>query len=133
MELPFQQVVKIPELQSNMNAVTNIEIEKVDYKLIGGNQLQITVEMIVNTTNSEELVLNSIKNVELTEEALPKMPSIIVYYVKSGDTLWNIAKRYQTKVEDIKAINDLKDDVIYPNQQLIIQKIKVVKEDEVLL
>ena len=41
MELPFQQVVKIPELKSNMQPQVNVEASDIEYKSVGGNQEQI--------------------------------------------------------------------------------------------
>lgn len=40
------------------------------------------------------------------------------YKVKSGDTLWDISKKFHISVADIKAANDLKSDTIYTNQDL---------------
>jgi len=40
------------------------------------------------------------------------------YTVKSGDTLWLLSQRYGTSVNNIKALNGLTSDMIYPNQQL---------------
>ena len=46
------------------------------------------------------------------------MPSI-VYTVREGDTLWNIAKAYGTTVNDIARYNGIVEtDVIYPGQRL---------------
>ena len=129
MELPFGQVIKIPELQSNMNVEIDIAIENIESRVVGGNQLQIKLDMNVNVENSEEMKINSIKNIEVTDDVIESMPSIVIYYVKVGDTLWNIAKNFKTTVEEIKALNELTDDAIYPNQQLIIQKRRKIKEE----
>ena len=49
--------------------------------------------------------------------------SIVIYIVKKGDTLWNIAKRYKSTVENIKQINNIEDeDKIEVNQQLFIPR-----------
>jgi hypothetical protein len=40
------------------------------------------------------------------------------YYVTSGDTLWKIAKRYDTSVDLVKAMNGLRSTVIHPGQRL---------------
>ena len=43
----------------------------------------------------------------------------IVYTVREGDTLWNIAKAYGTTVNDIARYNGIVEtDVIYPGQRL---------------
>ena len=45
--------------------------------------------------------------------------SSIVYTVREGDTLWNIAKAYGTTVNDIARYNGIVEtDVIYPGQRL---------------
>lgn len=38
--------------------------------------------------------------------------------VQPGDTLWAIAKKYNTNISQLKAINGLSSDIIYPNQVL---------------
>lgn len=43
-----------------------------------------------------------------------------IYIVKSGDTLWGIAKKYNTTVDDIKKNNNLSSNIITVGQQLII-------------
>lgn len=40
------------------------------------------------------------------------------YIVKKGDTLWKIASSNKVTVDDLKKINELADDIIYPNQVL---------------
>lgn len=47
------------------------------------------------------------------------------YTVKKGDTLWAIAQRYLgggSKYKEIKTLNALNSDIIYPNQVLKIPK-----------
>lgn len=47
-----------------------------------------------------------------------------VYYVKAGDTLSRIAKLYGVKVSDIIKWNKLKNDIIRPDQMLLIRMAK---------
>ncbi len=44
----------------------------------------------------------------------------LVYIVKSGDTLWNIAKKYNINVNDLKNANNLDTNLLSINQELII-------------
>lgn len=46
------------------------------------------------------------------------------YVVKSGDSLYMIAKAHNTTVEDLKSVNHLYSNTIYPNQILFIPKVK---------
>lgn len=40
------------------------------------------------------------------------------YFVTSGDTLWKIAKRYDTSIDMVKAMNGLRSSTIFPGQRL---------------
>ena len=40
------------------------------------------------------------------------VPNDNIYEVKAGDTLWNIAKRHNTTVENLMRLNNLTSDLI---------------------
>lgn len=42
--------------------------------------------------------------------------------VKSGDSLWKIAQKYDTSVSQLKSINKLSGDIIFPNQTIETEK-----------
>lgn len=46
------------------------------------------------------------------------------YVVKTGDSLWEISRKYQTTIEELMELNNLSQDTIYPNQVLFIPKKK---------
>ena len=53
---------------------------------------------------------------------ISSMPGITVYMVKQGDTLWDIAKKFYTTMEEIISMNDLEDDQVSSGQPLILVK-----------
>ncbi|MCJ7840617.1 LysM peptidoglycan-binding domain-containing protein [Lederbergia sp. NSJ-179] len=50
--------------------------------------------------------------------------------VKSGDSLWKIASKYQTSVSQLKDWNNLKSDLIYPKQVIIVTPDEAKKKTE---
>ena len=49
--------------------------------------------------------------------------SMVIYFVKPDDTLWRVAKRMKSRVEDIRRVNELiDDDTLSAGQQLYIPK-----------
>ena len=108
-----------------------------DFPLIFGNkQGEYTDDMAVSTAVAICKFLGIAYKGGQMES--PKVPTIVTpsstesYKVKSGDTLWGIAQANGISVEDLKSINGLKDNIIQPNQELIV-KVKEDKKDEVIL
>ena len=46
----------------------------------------------------------------------------VIHEVKYGQALWSIAIAYGVKIDDIKLLNNLASDQLWPNQQLLVQK-----------
>ena len=53
---------------------------------------------------------------------LENAPGIVGYIVKEHDTLWDIARRYNTTEESIREDNGMKDGMPRPGERLLIFK-----------
>lgn len=116
-ELPYQKT--FDSTCENFNII----VSNLEYNLRDNGQLDLRLLLKVLCENVNSLNLNLISKIEQTENKNIPIASIIIYYVQHGDSLWKIAKRFRTTVELIKISNNLKDDLIYPGQQLIIPKV----------
>ncbi|WP_353095554.1 SPOCS domain-containing protein [Tissierella praeacuta] len=70
-------------------------------------------------------ILSVINSIEETGEIIDKRnrPSIIIYIVQRNDILWDIAKRYNTTMEEILQANEnLSPNNIMPGEKIIIEK-----------
>ena len=67
-------------------------------------------------------MLQEIEIGELDIQKLEKLPGFAIYFVKKGDTLWQIGKKYYVSVEKIKEMNQLTSDEIKPGDRLLIVK-----------
>ena len=83
--------------------------------------VKVDLEACTNSYNLESInVIHEIE--ELAEECINPY-SMVIYFVKPGDTLWKIAKRYRSTVEDIARVNGIEDlDKIDVGMQLFIPK-----------
>ena len=52
----------------------------------------------------------------------PNADGDLIHEVKAGQTLWQIAISYETKIDEIKRLNNLFDNEIYPGRKLLIKQ-----------
>ena len=71
------------------------------------NNLSIGQKLIINQDNNKE-------------ETIQNNPSSNIYTVKSGDSLYSIARKFNVSVDDIKRLNNLTNNNLSINQRLII-------------
>ena len=53
---------------------------------------------------------------------MEKLPGFAIYFVKEGDTLWQIGRKYYVSVDKIKEVNQLTGEDIAPGDKLLIVK-----------
>ena len=66
----------------------------------------------------EEQLIESVEEQPLDRKKLESMPGITVYIVKAGDTLWDIAKKFYTTVDEISGVNSLTEKEVKPGQSV---------------
>ena len=81
----------------------------------------INLNALVLRRWKEELITD-IQEKELDPQKLEQMPGIVCYLVQSGDTLWDVAKRFYTTTDSICELNELEEEELKPQQALLIVK-----------
>ena len=89
------------------------------------NGKNIDIKIVIKLDVSIESILNisSISNIEDGPLDLKDISSINIYVVKKGDTIWKIAKKYKTSMDNIIKTNNVEN----PNQILEGQKLLVIR------
>ena len=114
----------------SIGQVLTIPGDKVDNQVTGntyvvksGDSLY-SIALKNNTTVSELKSLNNLTSNILSIGQVLKLPSsvndTVTYIVKSGDTLYSIARRYGVTVDDIMRANNMSNNLLSLNQVLII-------------
>lgn len=79
-----------------------------------------TLRKINNLTN-DLLQIGQVLRVKETEKPeIPPITNYQYYTVQKGDTLYSIASRYSTTVDELRIINDLTSNTLYIGQQLLV-------------
>ena len=100
---------------------TNIEITLQDFTIMPDESIDIKIdlEFLVNLSNSQNMQV--IEEVNVDETTQNERYSLIIYFVKPGDTLWKIAKKFRSTISNIATINGIEDEnKINVGQQLFI-------------
>jgi hypothetical protein len=125
-DLPFNHEIDIRGISQSMKADTSFELEHCNYSMISSNQVEIRTVIGVDTrveTKKVVPIINKANENLIDDKKLVLMPSVIVYIIQPGDTLWKIAKKYGTTVDDLMRINNLTEkDILMPGQQILILK-----------
>lgn len=121
--IPFSNSFDCPGVTQNSNLNTIVDVSAKDFNMIGDGSVEANIELNINSDVSKMMEVKVIDNIDTLEEEDDNIYSIVVYFVKPGDTLWNIAKKFKSTIGAIASVNGIDDEnKINVGQQLFIPK-----------
>ena len=123
-EIPYKFYLPLEDKKTNENIDVDISLDSIK-ATINPESLSIIGMIKHKITVNRNRVLNVINLIDETGEIIDKKnrPSITIYIVQKGDVLWDIAKRYNTTLEEIQGANEnLSPNNIMPGEKIIIEK-----------
>lgn len=130
--LPFTHVVEAQGITGDSIYYLRAAMDQLSTTMVDSNEIEIKATIGLNALvlgRQEELIIDHVEERPLDKKLLRSLPGITVYMVKPGDTLWDIAKRCYTTMEEIRTVNNLTEREPQPGQPLLIVK-KVVEWDK---
>lgn len=91
---------------------------------VSQDEAEVKATLGINAKILKNHEINIITNCEMADDEISsaERPSIVIYFVEDGDTLWSVAKRYGTTVEKIKKANNLENDTLAIGKKILIPK-----------
>ena len=83
-------------------------------------KFNVSVDNLKNINKLTNNTLSIGQTLKIPGSTIVQTPSKLTYTVKSGDTLYNIARIYNTTVDTIKSLNNLTDNTLSIGQTLIL-------------
>ena len=134
--LSIGQVLKLPT-QDKVEEITMYTVQKGDSLYSIAKKFDITVDEIKSLNNltsnnlaiGEQLMIKSSTGdepINPEEECIGTgyvEPQYVIYTVRKGDSLYTIAKKYNTSVDNIKSLNNLTSNNLFIGQQLKIKEV----------
>ncbi len=114
----FSHSFSVPGADSNTACDARIFLDHVSYTLSGNNSLELRFILGLTVKSLKTGELTFVDELSPSQETTKLHPCVVLYFVQQGDSLWKIAKNYHTTVEQLKTLNQLDCDTIYPGQQL---------------
>lgn len=126
--IPYRQTIETKGTKENQDIDYEIKVslDKINASMVSEKEIEIKCMLNFYICINETKKTTLIENIDFSEfdpKFFDKFPSITIYIVKPHDTLWKIAKRFNTTIEDIVFINEIEDpDKIYVGEKLLILK-----------
>ena len=120
--LTIGQTLKIPTSEENTQTTYTVKSGDTLYSI--ANRFNTTVQALktLNNLTSNTLTIGQILKIPTTDNNLPE-ESTDEYTVQSGDSLYSIAQKFNTTVNDLIEYNQLATTIIQPGQVLKIPKV----------
>lgn len=121
--IPFNFSMDFEGIKQEMNVDTIVEITMQDFVVMPDESIDIKVDLTFTAISSKDGNLSIIDEVQEEECRNICKYSMIIYFAKPGDTLWKIAKKFGSTVEDISRVNGIEDvDNLQVGRQLFIPR-----------
>ncbi|MDD4689240.1 MAG: DUF3794 domain-containing protein [Eubacteriales bacterium] len=122
--MPFTSSFEMEGVDERCLFDVNVDVDNISYNINLPDEIELRCNICISVGAMRTMQINCITDVE--EKPLEQVQScsaycVKIYFVRKGDTLWNIAKRYRVSLDRLMGINGLdQQSVLMPGQQLMI-------------
>ena len=109
-KIPFDYALEGIEDGESMNTDMTVEVINQDFIVQDGGEVTSNIDLAMNENSYRSTNMNIMDEIQTNGEREAEDYSILMYIVKKGDTLWKIAKRFGSTVEDIVRTNGIQDE-----------------------
>jgi len=125
-EIPFSHKLPIEIYEKQTSELMfdiKSNINKFSSSTMSDTQFEVKFVIDLNIKVMETEKITHVKEVNINENCPPLETNnccMRVYFVKDGDTLWDIAKKYRVKIDSLKEFNEIYEDVVVPGMKILL-------------
>ena len=100
-----------------------VTVTAIGFTILNANSLELRSELLVAGAVYEKREISLITDMQITDGkpcSCGKKGGMVICFNVEGETLWNIAKKYNASIEEIKQINEIEGEYIGDKKQLLI-------------
>lgn len=124
-KIPFEFLVDNPTSNEQANIDTKVVInsQKFDVKSSGDVECNIDMDFSIEISQNTNITIIDSIEVQENRDVNFEYDSLILYIIQPGDTLWEIAKKFKSTIDEISRMNGIENsDLIYAGNKLYIPK-----------
>lgn len=87
-----------------------IKITNARANILADSSIDIEINVDIISTNSSQEEVEIINSIQIGEEEQGDEYNMVIYFVKQGDSLWNIAKKFKSTITEITNINEIENE-----------------------
>lgn len=122
--IAFSHTINSDKIEKNFQVNTNVDIDSKDFICMPDSTVEVNVTLKFLLEVFSKNSVNIVSNVSIEDfKEESKGNSLVIYFVKEGDSLWKIAKKFRSTIDEIAQINNIDNvDKISVGDQLYIPK-----------
>ncbi|MGE5604149.1 MAG: LysM peptidoglycan-binding domain-containing protein [Bacteroidota bacterium] len=122
--IPLAGVIEFPGIHPGALLRAQAQVDSVNLELTGDRTVQVNATVLLRVMARAPRAMMTLRDCAAVEPVdLSTRPSMMFYVIQPGDSLWKIARQYQTTVETLVQANQIANpDRVYIGQKLLIPK-----------
>jgi len=103
-EIPYQIALPVDSV-CNTRLQPEVSVTNLSARLRNGGEIDVTSELILSVKGLRTETVHILSDVQIGEPKEPDEYAVTLYLVRSGETLWDVAKALNTSEEILRAQN----------------------------
>ncbi len=122
--LPFNFEMNFEGIKPDTHIDTIVEINLQEFVVMPDESVDIKVDLNFTAISGNDSNISIINEIETLQDNKKTSPySMVIYFTKSGDNLWKIAKKFNSTMESIARVNGIEsEDELAIGKQLFIPR-----------
>ncbi len=121
--IPFNFEIENNEDLTDIKTIADIEVLNQDFIVQERGNINSNIDLGISIKGYEDVSFDIMDSIDIKGKREEQDYSVVIYVIKEGDTLWNIAKFFGTTVEEILNVNEIENaDNLVPGEKLFIPR-----------
>ena len=120
---PYNQVIEMRGISKDSRIKLKCSVDSTSVNVMDARHLEMKAQISLCAIAFNPVPANVIVKCQLVEDMdmiWRRQPGIIGYYAGDGEQMWDVAKKYNTTIENLKKLNNLEREVLKEGDRLII-------------